>query len=493
MTFEDILVLNTFLDTTLAARGITYFLQQLQAPQLLQIQWVGADHDGRDNDDDGLTDEANEGTLDYAADATATLVEVDPTAKLVLRLSDDDGVDPQTVRLLVDGKVYTRDTPGLSVEPWPGKSGPSTTDLRVQWQPAQPPQPGKPLSFLVQASDLKIAVEPPPAHAHAMRPEQFTVTTQGANLHRWQVPNRGVSDGNSQPPAHGFALRKTATLDGKPLLAHHFSLLDAGVAHDHAVVQIHHPESGPDFATIGWAGLVYGMSGMNGRGLALGIDHSDTLNNPLTDRFRTDLFNAKLVSAGTPIGIAGRMVLEQAGTVAEAAALLRKLPHSFGWNVLLADAAGGLAVVEAHSDILHEQPPVVFTPDPQDPDSADSHGQPWSSVGADDLRIGAHFRAHADDLEISIGYDVRPQRFWSSYYFPSVRVMADMAEAIAKGYGKFDVASAIAVLRQPEMVDRNDSMTAAVFEPATLTLHAAVGQIPATDAPFDAFTLARWP
>lgn len=493
MTFQDILVLNTFLDTTLAARGITYFLQQLQAPQLMQIQWLGANQDGRDNDDDGTTDEANEGVLDYGADVTATLVELDPHAKLVLRLGDDDGVDAATVRLLVDGKVYTQGSPGLVVVPWPEKGGPSATDLRVEFQPPQPLDPAKPVSFLVQASDRKLSVEPPPAHAHAMRPEQFTITTQGAGLHRWQVPNRGVSDGNSQPPAHGFALRKTATLDGKPLLAHHFSLLDAGVAHDHALVQIHHPESGPDFAMIGWAGLVYGLSGMNGRGLAIAVDHSDTLNNPLTDQFRKLLFNAKLMSAGTPIGIAGRIVLEQAGTAQEGAALLQKLPHSFGWNVLLADAAGDLRVVEAHSDILGEQPPAVYTPNPQDPGSSDGHGQPWASVGPDDLRMAAHFRKNAEDLEISVGYDVRPQRFWSSYFFPSVRVMADMGDEIVKGYGKFDLQRAIAVLRQPGMVDRNDSMTATVFQPADHTFHAAIGQVPATDAPFDTFTLPRWP
>lgn len=490
MPYEDVLVLNTFLDTTLAARAITYFLQSIQAPQLLTITAEGAAQDAADNDDDGQTDEANEGMVEYAASVTATFIEVAVDTTLVLRLSDEDGVDPATVRVLVDGKVFTRETPGLTVTPWPNKNGPSTTDLRVVWKPSTPLPQGQAVSVLVQASDLKVVQDPAPAHPHAMRPEQFTMTIRGAGLHRWQVSNRGIADGNSQPPAHGFALRGTATLDGKPLLAHHFSLLDAGVAHDHALVQFHHPVTGPDFAMVGWAGLVYGLSGMNGRGLALAIDHSDTLNNPLTDRFRLELFQAKLVSAGVPVGITGRIVLEQAGTVTEAAQILAKLPQSFGWIVLLADAHGGLAAVEAHSDILKQQPSAMYVPDPKMPGSVDQHGRPWSSVGTDDLEIAAHFRTSADDLELSIAFDLRPQRFWSAYFFPSVRVMAGMAQAIQKDYGKFDVARAMAVLRDPAMVDRNDSMTATLFQPATRTFHAALGQMPATDAPFDSFQLA---
>ena len=488
--YEDVLVLNTFLDTTLAARAITYFLQSIQSPQLLTVAVEGAAQDGADNDDDGQTDEANEGTVEYAASATATLIEVAADATVVLRLSDEDGVDPATVRVLVDGQVFTRETPGLTVVPWPNKNGPSTTDLRVAWKPITPLQQGHTVSFLVQASDLKMVQDPAPPHPHAMRPEQLAMTIAGAGLHRWQVSNHGIADGNSQPPAHAFALRGTATLDGKPLLAHHFSLLDAGVAHDHAVVQIHHPSQGPEFAMIGWAGLIYGLSGMNGRGLALAIDHSDTLNNPLTDRFRLELFQAKLVSAGMPVGLTGRVVLEQAGTVAEAAQILAKLPQTFGWIVLLTDAQGGMAAVEAHSDILKQQPPAVYSADPKLPGNVDRHGQPWSSVGVDDLEIAAHFRKNADDLELSIAFDLRPQRFWSSYFFPSVRVMAGMARAIQKDYGKFDVTRAMAVLREPAMVDRNDSMTATIFQPATGKFYAALGQMPATDAPFDAFQLA---
>lgn len=500
ISYEDVLVLNTFLDTTMAARAITFFLQAVQAPVLMHIGVTGAGADGADNDDDGKTDEAGEGSLNFAADTTATLVEVATDAALVLRLADDDGVDPATVRVLINGHVYSHGHPALHIEPWPYKSGPSTTELRVTWTPPTPAQvskdwlplpPAAAVAFLVQCSDLKIAEQPLPAHPHAMRPQQFTIGTRGLGKARWQVVNRGVSDGNSQPPSHGFALRNSATLDGSPLLAHHFSLLDAGVAHDHAIVQIHHPAAGGQaFAVIGWAGMVYGMSGMNEAGLAIAVDHSDTLNNPLTDHFRKELFAAHLTSAGTPMGIALRQVMEKSTTANAGYLKLAAIPHTFGWNVLMVDAAKAIVAVELHSDILGTSPALAYTPNGQIGD-LDSHGRPWASFGPDDLTIAAHFRRQADDLELSVGFDLRPQRFWSSYFFPSVRAMVDTYQAIASGYGKFNVERAIAVLRLPQIVDRNDSMTAVVFEPALRRFHVALGTVPATDSPFDVVTFAE--
>ncbi len=489
MAYEDILVLNTFLDTTLGARSITYFLQQVGAPALVSMRIPACDSDGRDNDDDGLTDEPHEGTLDYAASPTATLVELPVDASLTLQLSDSDGVDPAKVRILVDNIVYDQNSPNLQIAPWSTAAPGEHADLRVTWTPPVPLQKGKTISMIIEASDLAIAAEPPPAHAHAMRPEQLTWTTQDSALHRWQVVNRGFWDGTTQPPAHGFALRGTATADGNPLLAHHFSLLDAGVAHDHVVVLVQDLAPGKRVVTIGWAGLVYGMEGMNQDGLAIAIDHSDTLNNPLVDNVRRNVLKAKLLSGGVPVGFALRQALDGASTVAAGADLLAGLKHSFGWNFLLVDATGAMRVLEVDSNILGTTGARQYGPDPSEPGAADAYGRALASVGADDLQIGAHFRALTNDLNVTILYDIRPQRFWSSYYFPSVRTGDAMAAEIASHYGKFAVDSAIALLRRPDLVDRNDSMTAVVFEPAKRRLHTAAGTVPATDGNFDTYSL----
>ena len=45
LPYDDVLVLNTFLDTTLAARAVTLFLQQTQAPRLVSVTvQIGRSH-----------------------------------------------------------------------------------------------------------------------------------------------------------------------------------------------------------------------------------------------------------------------------------------------------------------------------------------------------------------------------------------------------------------------------------------------------------------
>ena len=65
-----------------------------------------------------------------------------------------------------------------------------------------------------------------------------------------------------------------------------------------------------------------------------------------------------------------------------------------------------------------------------------------------------------------------------------MRAFHRLGEEIADRYGDLDVAAAIEILRTPALVDTRDSMCASVFEPARGVLHWAMGQAPATDAPF---------
>ena len=49
------------------------------------------------------------------------------------------------------------------------------------------------------------------------------------------------------------------------------------------------------------------------------------------------------------------------------------------------------------------------------------------------------------------------------------------------------VESAQVLLGDDELVDKSDSMTAAVLELSAKKLHYAIGQVPATSAPFETF------
>lgn len=489
----DVLVLNTFVDTVLAARSVTYFLRQTGAPLLLYVDVAAAAvaTDAVDNDGDGKTDEAGESEVEYAALTVATFVEVPLDAVVRLTLSDTEpgGVDPATVRVIVNGKAYAAGDLSLKIAPYPYKAGPSKTDVLVEWRSPQPLPAASVVTVGVQANDFSVVVKPMPVHARAMRTEQFTFTTKGYGKLHADVPNRGVNDGTSQPPSIAFAVRGAATRDGQPLLAHHFSLLDAGTSHKHTVLQIHEPKVGKPFAFVGWAGIIYGFAGVGANGVACSVNVSDSLNNPLADQVRRNILTlgkAKLMSKGLPVGFAVRQVLETATTAAQGAEMLQKPQHTFGWNFLVVDDKGGMQAVEAHANILEEDSAKPFA---YGPETKDASGRLLASVGPDDLRITSHFLSRADDLTMSIGYDVRPQRFWSSYFFPSQRAFGDLGAAIASRLGQLDANAAIEVLRRPELVDRNDSMTAVVLLPKARALHVGLGTVPATDAQFDRYAL----
>ena len=511
MAYADILVLNTFVDTVLAARAITYFLQQAGAPRVTQLEWLGASltGDGVDNNGAGTTDEATESLIKtYESSDHALWVEVPAAAKLRVRVHDDDAkVDPESVRILVDGVVYTAGSPELQMATPTDAGGLPLihdTDLTLTPKTAWT-QPI--VTIQVQAGDNRPTDQPPPSHEHRMRTEQFTLSTKGLGKAPHEVANRGVSDGTSQPPSVAFAVRKTATPDGQVRLAHHFSLLDAGTSHKHTLVQIHHPDKGPSYVFVGWVGIAYGFAGLNGHGVAYACNHSDTLNNPLVDAvlgrvleegFTDGLAHARLVANGLPVGFVLRDVLAGAHTADEAAQRAMAALPTFGWNYLFADKAGGLRTVETRRDMLVDTPgdgQLSWTPDASEPGGADAWGQPWSSVHGDDLRMGAHFRRLANDLRLPLGnlFNILPQRDWSSYYFSSVRAMANLGQTLRDNYGKLDLGTMQAALRNPVLVDLHDSMTAVVIEPGLGRVHAALGTVPATDSEFVTFNLTVVP
>jgi hypothetical protein len=512
MPFEKILILNTFVDTMLAFRSITFFIRQLQAPTLEEMEFIAAlDNDGHDNNGDGNTDDGVDGlvrdyrastgfTDNYGAKAHAVMVEVPTTAAIRFRFKDpppltsftgeedpdkrkegeEQGMDPASIRIQLNDTVYDADS-GVWTASVPDDDD---TALEVLFTPPDPLPEAAVVSLVVQAGNLSRIVDPPPVHARFMRDERIVFGTVGLGLTPSEIPSRGVDDGRTQPPSVACAVRGTATANGNPLLAHNFALLDANVSHKHAVLLVHWPDDGTPHATLGWAGLVWGFSGMNRHGLSMAVNLSDTLDNPLAGAVRSDIFNARLLSSGTPIGIAVREALANRSDTDGARAYLKTVRSTFGWNLLLADRHGTLMGVEMDGDILGEKNSFhVFAPDdPKAPDQA--------HVGKDDLRIASHFQANVPDIDTSILiFAVQPQRYWSSFYYRSLRAHSLLGEAIAERYGKISVSSMIDILRTPGLVDQRDSMNSVVFEPKERVLHYAMGQVPATDGTFVRFDL----
>lgn len=511
MPYEQILILNTFADTLLAFSAVVAFIRQIQAPLLLEVEFSGPlDEDGVDNNADGQIDEADDGTVksrqegvwttEYAPRGHASMIEVPANASIRMVFWDQpsllgiigaadlegerQGMDPEAIRIQLEDVVYTSARNDCIQTRPHGHDG---FGLEVIFTPPGGLPPAARVSLTVGAGNLSRIVDPPPVHARFMRDERITFTTAGFGETHHQVVNEGLADQHSQPPAVAFAVRDTATSDGVLRLAHHFALLDADTAHKHCVVLIHRPDDGKAHVTIGWAGVIWGFAGMNEDGLTYVVTPSDTLNNPLARQVREHYTDARLLSSGVPIGLKGRRMLARHEGVDQARDMLASEESTFGWNFLLGDAEGRMVAVELDSNILDEDDHgfYSYTPDASDPGNLDPYGRRWSSVGPDDLRIGSHFVKNVPDIDTSILiFEARPQRYWSGFYYRSLRAHAVLGNTLEERYGRIDLDAMFDILRRPELVDDRNSMNAAVFEPARQVLHWAAGQVPATDGEF---------
>jgi hypothetical protein len=616
MELDEVIILNTFVDTMLAFRAIVMFIQGIQDPYLTEVAFIdGPASDGADNDGDGEVDEAAEGVLaPYSPFEHAALVEVPSDARIRITLEDinlpglscldprnaeplgalelerrcvqddcllpgcdtadtvgvdclnekaldciapriaaacmvedcieltDPGcVDPDALRLVLDGQVFTRADAALEMELLaPAGDLPPAVDpdcygpLQVTFTPPEGLPPAAEVTLVVQAGDQSPIYSPAPLHARYMRNARIVFTTAGyaARTGRGttpdEVPNRGIWDPTARPPAIAFAASGRATRTRQPLLAHHFALLDSDMVHEHSAVFVHLPDEGHAHVLLSWAGLAWGFAGMNEQGLALAVNYSDSLDNPLVGGVLDVMFepenlaellqnpdlvglsrvlaDTRLQATGLPVGIAGRELLLHESTTDGALARLYDHGRTYGWNFLLADAAGALLAVE--TDGASQDPeagtagaPVqedgfaFYGPDPNDPANLDPLGRPWASVGGHDLRTACHFEKNADDmpaLDLLGPFSPEDQRHWSTYYFRSLRAFYVLGEQIEQRLGSIDVPGAVAILRTPDLVDSRDSMMAAVFEPAAGIVHWAMGGVPASDQDFVPLDLGAW-
>ncbi len=213
-----------------------------------------------------------------------------------------------------------------------------------------------------------------------------------------------------------------------------------------------------------------------------------------TQSFNEGLIFAKLTPHGVPAGFMGREMLKYYGQVAEGLDYLRATPASFGWNFLLADANGDMAAAEIDSDIT-ERPEggfYAYSADPDDPENLDAAGRLYGSIGPDDLRIASHYQKDLNEIGYQlVTFNIQPQRYWSSFYFRSLRAFYNAGNALAAEYGQLDRKRVMNILGREALADQRDSMVAAVFEPQTLKMFVAAGEVPATDAGFRAFDLKK--
>lgn len=494
MAFDDILVLNTFFDTLMAFRGITLFIRLIQGPELLSIHFDGGlESDGIDNDGDGEVDELDEGFHEpYEPTARGVMAEVPSNANLRFLLDDKlEGANPKHIRIQMNKTIYEYGHPSIT---WKEVAREGRT-IEVTFTPPQGFPKSEVVSIILQAGDRDVIVDPAPVHSRYMRDERFSFSTVGYGKSPWEIENRGVSDGRSQPPSIGFAVTGSATTQGQTLVGHNFAMLDSDILHKHTLMVIHHPDEGKEFAIFSWTGLAWGFSGINSDGLVYLTNTSDTLNNSFTNEFNKGLVFAKLMASGITSGFMGRDLMIGKKNVAEALEYLEQVDSTFGWNFLLADKDGAMAVAELDSDITTkpEGGTITYSSDPDNPENLDEYGKLYGSVDRDDIRVSSHYQKNIDEIRYQIlDFNLRPQRYWSSFYFRSLRAFYVLGDEIENRYGKFDVDEVHKVLSLKSSEDQRDSMNSIIFAPEKLTAYFAMGQVPATSGPLKKVDLRKY-
>lgn len=489
MTYDEILVLNTFFDTSLAVRGVALAIRLSRAPLIKSVEFVGAATDGADNDGDGMVDEAGEGTFDpYLPELFGLAVELNPNAGIRVVLTEVDGVNGDSVRLFVDNQLYTSSSPEVRITEL------SATDIEVIFTPSTPLPMASTTTFVISAGDKKILETPPPSRASFMRDEEIAFTTRGAGIAPRDVLRVKLTDGRTRPPPIAIGVRGSVTAGARALLAHHFSLLDANTAHKHTVVLRHIPETGPAFLTVGWAGVAFGLSGVSERGVGYACNPADTLDNSVVGSVlenALDLSKAKLVAKGVPIGFLGRRVLETATTAAEGRDIMINAEKVYGWTCVISDKNGGLEAVEMDSNIFNDTAPANGN-FPFSSTELDSQGRRWAGLTDDEIVLGSNYVKNVPDITTLTvaGQRIIPQRQWSGFFYRSRRAADGVKARLAEARGTVDVPFLQQLIADPQFVDSSDSMNAVVIDLAEGSLTSAMGTVPATASAFET-TLVR--
>ncbi|MFP4502139.1 MAG: C45 family autoproteolytic acyltransferase/hydrolase [Candidatus Hydrogenedentota bacterium] len=130
--------------------------------------------------------------------------------------------------------------------------------------------------------------------------------------------------GPDQPPLQCtmFALWGSRTVDGKLFALRNLDWISQSGMHHQRLVSVYHPEGRHAFVSMGYAGVIGALAGMNDAGISLS---------------QVGTFSVSEELDGEPWAFMARRVLEEAGTLEEAVPIAEKARHTIGYNFLIAD------------------------------------------------------------------------------------------------------------------------------------------------------------
>jgi len=219
---------------------------------------------------------------------------------------------------------------------------------------------------------------------------------------------------------------------GGPLLGRNLDYPPLGYAHQYSLVTIYRPRSARHaFASVGFPGMVGCLSGMNDAGLALAV----------MEVYQSKSGSRQFDLRGTPFALCFRRLLEECATIEEAHTRLASMKRTGMNNLALADRHG-VAVLEITPDRV-----VIRRP---------SEGM---------LVCTNHFCTPA----------LQPEPIVNLFQTLDHYAVLEKEGRRRARLGAADLQSALHAVCDPAM-----TMQTMVFEPQTLQLHLAIGEVPAS-------------
>jgi isopenicillin-N N-acyltransferase-like protein len=213
------------------------------------------------------------------------------------------------------------------------------------------------------------------------------------------------------------------------------------------LVVVYEPENGNPYVSVGAFGAIYVCSGMNDRGITVGMKGSESTDAAFLD--------------GMPFWLMLKQVLQYSNNLTEAIDIICQTPRTSGWNILLGDSRNlNAAAVEVSANYCK-----VF----------------WAGDPAED--IGPHYSIpnavrrtnHYVDPELAATqrspYD--PREWWYSILTNSWDRYEKLSELIEDNYGNISAEMSIEFLRTPPVAWDPINLQSILFDSTDLELWVA--------------------
>jgi predicted choloylglycine hydrolase len=225
-----------------------------------------------------------------------------------------------------------------------------------------------------------------------------------------------------------------------PLFGRNLDYPSLGYVQQYSLVTVCRPRGKHAFAAVGFPGLVGCLSGMNDAGLALAIlEVYASSDGPAFD------------PQGTPYALCYRRLLEECATVDEAVQLLRSLKRTTTTNLAVCDKSGGV--------VLEVTPKRVVVRAPQEGICSCTN----------------HFCTP----------ELKPAQFRSRFRTTQRYETLEKVRALERPITLADVHDSLHAVSQG-----SHTLQTMIFEPATLRLHVAIGELPASRSQLRVLELA---